>query len=122
MISRSLVLYTSPLTDYLQALAFGYFETLLRLGDASKIRAELERLKGCSRTMLDEVGYNETIYGDFADETFDMLEKLASNLPNHDGGASLLASFNTMSVWSAITYHFRVCAHSELLSRLLGLC
>lgn len=98
----------SPPTEHSQALAFGYFETLLRLGDAPKIRAELARLKGCNETMLDASGFDVGMCEDFTDVTFEMLEVMISSLPNHDGGASLLASFNNDSISAAVTYHFRV--------------
>lgn len=59
--------------------------------------------------MMDAVGFSDTVYEDFAEVTFDLLEQTAASLPHHDGGASLLASFNEPSIWSAISYHFRVC-------------
>lgn len=93
--------------ECLQALAFGYFETLLRLGDPAKVRAEAARLKGCN-TMLDAVGFTEVVYEDFTEQTLLLLEGIAASLPNHDGGASLLTSFNDVEISSAITYHFRV--------------
>ena len=58
--------------------------------------------------MLETVGFQQGIYDEFADETFSLLEHFAAMLPNHDGGASLLATFNDLGTSSAITYHFRV--------------
>ncbi len=98
----------SPPAEYPPALAFGYFETLLRLGDVPKIRAELARLKGCNETMLEASGFDVGMCEDFTDVTFEMLEAMISSLPNHEGGASLLASFNDDSISAAVTYHFRV--------------
>ncbi|KAL6713587.1 hypothetical protein ACLMJK_009052 [Lecanora helva] len=89
------------------ALAFGYFETLLRLGDAAKIRVEAARLRSCN-TMLLATGFSEDAFDLFVDETVDLLEKTAASLPNHDGGASLLTAFNDAGRSSAITYHFRL--------------
>ena len=99
--------YSNIAAELLQALAFGYFETLIRLGDISKIRAEIERLKGCNR-MLDVVGYSEDTYKDFTDETFELFEQLAANLPSNNSTALLLNTFNDEGLSAAITYHFRV--------------
>ena len=75
--------------------------------------------------MLDAVGFDESMYSDFADEAFNLLDNLATRLtdpdPNHDDEASLLANFNDIGVASAITYHFRVGSRSTLLCRILQL-
>ena len=89
-----------------QALAFGYFETLLRLGDASKILEEAARFRAFEALML-AVG-NPDLYEDFIEPTADLLEQQASTLPNHDGGAALLAIFNDDAPSSQLTYSFKV--------------
>ena len=60
--------------------------------------------------MINAAGFNEFTYEDFVNETCKLLEQMAETLPVHDGGASLLSTFNEENgVWSYITAHFRVC-------------
>lgn len=58
--------------------------------------------------MLDDVGFSATTYEDFADQTFSLLEELATSLSKHDDGNLLLTTFNDLGISSAITFHFRV--------------
>ena len=90
-----------------QALAFGYFEALLRIGDRSKILEELEKLKDYNKR-LDAIGLTPEVYEDFTEATFDLLRQTAASLPSHDGEARILTAFNDTEISSQITYHFRV--------------
>lgn len=96
-----LIQLTSP-----QALAFGYFETLLRLGNASKILQEATRFRDFE-VLLHAVGI-PSLYEDFIQPTAELLEEQASTLPNHDGGAVLLDIFNDEQRSSQLTYSFKV--------------
>ena len=89
-----------------QALAFGYFETLLRLGNASKILQEATRFREFE-ALLHAVGI-QGLYEDFIEPTTELLEQQASTLPNHDGGAVLLDIFNDDARSSQLTYSFKV--------------
>ena len=91
-----------------QALAFGYFEALLRQGDSSKILAEAARLKSFN-TLLDSMGWNEEFYEDFVHETLELLKKTATSI---DDGTLILDRFNDQAKCSAITYHFKVISAS----------
>lgn len=99
-----------------QALAFGYFETLLRLGDASKILAEASRIRAFE-ALMQAVGHPD-VYEDFIEPTAELLQEQAATLPNHDGGASLLAIFNDDSPSSQLTYSFKV----DLISNCISNC
>lgn len=95
-----------------QALAFGYFETLLRLGDASKMLDEAARFRAFE-ALMDAVGI-PSLYEDFIEPTADLLEQQAATLPNHDGGATILALFNEETPASQLTYSFKVVLSLEL--------
>lgn len=90
-----------------QALAFGYFEVLLRTTDRRRIERESARLKSYN-TLLNTIGYEEDLYIDFVQETLDLLERTAANIGRPDGEQLLLASFNDESVSNSIITHFRV--------------
>ncbi|KAF2397511.1 cysteine proteinase [Trichodelitschia bisporula] len=84
-----------------RAVAFSYFETLQRMGNPHKFLEEETRLKSL-RNILNDAGFQEHLYEDFAEDMFDLLRETAAA---NDGGASLLQTFNdphrSMSV---ITY------------------
>ena len=98
-----------------QALAFGYFESLLRLGDAPKMLEEAARFRAFEALM--HVAGIPDLYEDFIEPTADLLERQAATLPNHDGGATVLALFNDeapSSHSSQLTYSFKVVLISNL--------
>lgn len=89
-----------------RALAFGYFETLLRLGDASRMLEEAARFRAFE-ALMHAVGIPD-LYEDFIEPTADLLEQQAATLPNHDGGAAVLAIFNEDAPSSQLTYSFKL--------------
>ena len=58
--------------------------------------------------MLLAAGIADT-YDDFIEPTAQLLDEQAATLPNHDGGATLLAIFNDDARSSQLTYSFKVC-------------
>ena len=48
------------------------------------------------------------LYEDFIEPTAALLEEQAATLPNHDGGAAVLALFNDELPSSQLTYSFKV--------------
>jgi hypothetical protein len=83
------------------AVAFSYFETLLRIGDSHKFLEEETRLKSM-RNILNDAGFQEHLYEDFADDTLNLLRETGSAT---DGGAALLQTFNDSNrSMSIITY------------------
>lgn len=104
------VLTTAP------AIAFTYFEGLLRVADVNKFGDEEARLNSMGN-LLDHAGYSRDIWFDFADEAFVLLRKLAESLQAMDGSAPdiLLDAFNDMGVsMSIITYVKVSIVHSHL--------
>ena len=65
------------------------------------------RLKSLNN-LLNAVGHTPTIYEDFVEVTFNLLERTREELPSLDGGAMLLSSFNDHNTAAAIITHFRV--------------
>lgn len=88
------------------AIAFTYFEALLRVGDINKFDDEKARLNSMGN-LLDHIGYSRDIWIDFADGAFELLRKLADSVQAMDGAASdiLLQTFNDFNEsMSIITY------------------
>lgn len=73
----------------------------MRIGDSHKFLEEVTRLKSM-HNILNDAGFQEHLYEDFADDTIDLLRETASAT---DGGAALLQTFNdTNRSMSIITY------------------
>jgi ubiquitin thioesterase protein OTUB1 len=91
------------------AIAFTYFEALLRVGDVSKLENEKGRLDSMGN-MLEHIGYSRDIWIDFAEEAFELLHRLANSLRAMDGQAEslLLRSFNDMNESMAIITYVKV--------------
>ena len=100
-------------TKSLQALAFGYFESLLRSPNRNRIDQESARLRSLNNA-LTLAGFNKDMYMDFVCVTLDLLELLAERLPYHDGRQELLKHFNDEAQCSAIIQHFRVRKRREV--------
>jgi ubiquitin thioesterase protein OTUB1 len=100
------------------AIAFTYFEALLRVGDPNKLEDEEARLISMGN-LLDHIGYPRDIWMDFAESAFDLLRKLASSLRNMDGQAAgiLLQTFNDMGESMAIITYVKVGTMYPLIQR-----
>jgi ubiquitin thioesterase protein OTUB1 len=92
-----------------RAIAFTYFEALLREGNVDKFGDEEGRLVSMGN-LLEHIGYSRDIWIDFADEAFDLLRKLGNSVSLMDGAAAdiLLQSFNDMGISMAIITYFKV--------------
>ncbi|KAL8816544.1 MAG: hypothetical protein Q9191_008310 [Dirinaria sp. TL-2023a] len=89
-----------------RALAFGYFEALIRTGDSARVQAEAVRLKSMNN-LLSVLRQDAEIYEDFVQETLDLLERTRVDM-NEDHGRNLLASFNDDGISAAVITHFRI--------------
>ncbi|KAJ4989858.1 Ubiquitin thioesterase OTUB1 [Stagonosporopsis vannaccii] len=91
-----------------RAIAFTYFEALLRLGDGQRFADEEGRLISMGN-LLDNIGYSRDIWIDFADEAYDLLRKLGHSVEVMDGNAAdiLLQAFNDMGISMAIITYFK---------------
>lgn len=92
-----------------RAIAFTYYEALLRLGDKNKFLEEETRLRSL-HNLLNTIGFQEDLYEDFADECFELLRKTAASVPAADdsAAASLLTSFNDVGLSMAIITYFKL--------------
>lgn len=93
-------------------MAFGYFESLQRIGDRGKFLEEQSRLRSLGN-LLNQIGFQQDMYEDFADETLGLLRKL-STLPPSDE-APLLEAFNDMMSSMSIITHLKVSVHMTFL-------
>lgn len=91
-----------------RAIAFGYFETLIALGDSNKFLEEEGRLRSLSN-VLTAAGFQTFLIEDFADETFDLLRKLSDALPSGGADELLLQAFNDELCQNYILTYLRVC-------------
>jgi ubiquitin thioesterase protein OTUB1 len=95
----------------ISAVAFCYFEALVRNADPYKFEEEVTRLKSFRNIMTDG-GFDEAIYVDFAEEAWDLLHKLAT-VPVDTGLAIVLETFNDYNISMAMITYFKVmdCKH-----------
>lgn len=89
------------------AIAFGYFEALLHVGDVAKFEVEEARLISVNN-LLNLAGHSEDLYIDFAEEAYDLLRKLAGSLQVGNSASLLLEAFNDYSVSMAIITYVKV--------------
>ncbi|KAF2192580.1 cysteine proteinase [Zopfia rhizophila CBS 207.26] len=94
-----------------RAIAFTYFEALLRVSDVNKFEDEEARLQSM-HNLLNTAGFPEHVYIDFVEECFGLLQKLAASLRALDGTVAdtLLESFNDLGVSMAIITYFKLLA------------
>lgn len=97
------------------AVAFTYYEALYTTGDKARIYAEEARLRAFNSS-LDQVGFPEHLYEDFALEAFQLLQEMAEAIERGDGNAKLLSAFNDEPLSMSIITYLKV-GH-----RRLGLC
>jgi hypothetical protein len=93
------------------AIAFTYFEALLRLADVAKFDEEEARLSSM-HNLLNNAGFPHDVYIDWAEDVFDLLRELAMSLQNDDGRAAdlLLQKFNDVGASLSIMTYFKVSA------------
>ncbi|KAK6522095.1 hypothetical protein TWF281_002662 [Arthrobotrys megalospora] len=92
-----------------RALAFGYFELLLRTGDPKVIEKEHDRITSlCS--LLDSVGMSEYLYEDFVDETKVLLKTISQSpaIDNPYDDKIIVEAFNKDDVSNAIITHLKL--------------
>lgn len=78
------------------------------MGDAAKCEEEEARLQSM-HNLLNQVGFQEHVYIDFAEEAYILLQKLAQSLRNMDGNGEsiLLETFNDYGTAMAIITFFK---------------
>jgi ubiquitin thioesterase protein OTUB1 len=97
------------------AIAFTYFETLIREGNVNKFDSEEARLLSMNN-LFNSAGINLELIIDFADEMFDLLRNIARSLRSEgDAEANnlLLRAFNDMSTSLSIITYIKVEHHDS---------
>jgi ubiquitin thioesterase protein OTUB1 len=100
-------LNTCPRTDIYTAVAFGYFERLLFIGDSNKCFQEEARLRSLSN-VLNSAGFQPYLYEDFADAVFTLIRSIAGAINEGNGDEILMDAFNDESVQNYVITHFKV--------------
>ncbi|KAF2467200.1 cysteine proteinase [Lindgomyces ingoldianus] len=100
-----------------RAIAFTYFEALLRVADVNKLEDEEARLQSM-HNLLNAAGFPEHVYIDFVDEAFGLLQKLSASLRAMDGAGpeTLLQTFNDPSTAMAIITYLKLLASAWMQS------
>jgi ubiquitin thioesterase protein OTUB1 len=97
------------------AVGFGYFETLIKSGNKSRVESERQRLESLNDYIESVGGMSSMVFQDFVDETFTLLDKIAQLIGNPEQAeAELLEVFNTQDISNSIMYHFRLLASAYL--------
>jgi ubiquitin thioesterase protein OTUB1 len=97
-------------TNIIPAVAFGYLERLLYIGDTGKFYEEEARLRSLSN-VLNQAGFEPYLYEDFADELFNLIRSIANAIGEGNGDEVLLNAFNDETVQNYIITHFKVSFH-----------
>jgi ubiquitin thioesterase protein OTUB1 len=97
-------------TNIVPAVAFGYLERLLYIGDTGKFYEEEARLRSLSN-VLNQAGFEPYLYEDFADELFNLIRSIANAIGEGNGDEVLLNAFNDETVQNYIITHFKVSFH-----------
>ncbi len=96
---------------------FGYFETLIHLGDVNKFGEEEARLRSL-RNLVAHAGYDPDMYDDFADQVWELMRNLMAGVQDGTAEAVLETTFNEEYVQNYIITCFRVCVNLLCLAKL----
>lgn len=107
VVSRTAFRNAHHITDFNTAVAFGYLERLLYLGDSGKCYEEEARLRSLSN-VLNQAGFQPYLYEDFADELFNVIRSIANAINEGNGDEVLLNAFNDDVIQNYIITHFKV--------------
>lgn len=91
----------------ISAIAFGYFESLVRVGDPAKFQQEEVRLRSLANVTA-AAGWDWSMVEDFADEMFDLLRKMSASLQTGDSESTLVDAFNDEGLQNSIITYLRV--------------
>ena len=90
------------------AIAFGYFENLVRCGDIAQLQRELARLRGLD-DYIEKIGnFERAKFEDMNQETFDLFDEVITAMSNgQDCMQVVMEKFNDAFSSQAIIYHLR---------------
>jgi hypothetical protein len=89
------------------AIAYGYFEVLINLGDDYKFLVEETRLKSLANVVA-STDYDFEFFNDFAEPVIDLLRKAREGLQNGTAETALHETFNDEALQNYIITYFRV--------------
>ncbi|GAB7336968.1 hypothetical protein MBLNU457_g2393t2 [Dothideomycetes sp. NU457] len=99
--------YSSYRTTRGDAIAFGYYESLLRIGDHGKFAQEEARLKSLRNT-VEQSGQQVDILEDFEDAALSLLKETATTIGAPDAEDKLVTAFNDDFNQNYIITYFRM--------------
>jgi hypothetical protein len=99
--------HPSTHTNINTAVAFGYLERLLFIGDSNKCYMEEARLRSLSN-VLNSAGFQPYLYEDFADAVFNLIRSIADGINDGNGEEVLMNAFNDESLQNYVITHFKV--------------
>ncbi|KAI1408266.1 cysteine proteinase [Hypoxylon sp. FL1857] len=98
-----------------RAIAFAYFETLVRCGDITQAQGELARLTSLNNFIENVGGHSSWLFEDMVSETFDLFNEIIAAMSNgQDAMPFVVNKFNTPDSSQSIVYHQRLLASSWL--------
>ncbi|KAI1140914.1 cysteine proteinase [Hypoxylon sp. FL0543] len=98
-----------------RAIAFAYFETLVRCGDITQAQGELARLTSLNNYIETVGGHSSWLFEDMVSETFDLFNQIITAMSNgQDAMPFVVEKFNTPDSSQSIVYHQRLLASSWL--------
>lgn len=98
-----------------RAIAFAYFETLVRCGDINQVQGELARLSSLNNYIEGVGGHERWLFEDMVSETFEVFNAIITAMSNgQDAMPFVMEKFNTLESAQSIVYHQRLLASSWL--------
>ncbi|KAK3497621.1 peptidase C65 Otubain-domain-containing protein [Neurospora hispaniola] len=98
-----------------RAIGFGYFETLIKLGNKAQVDGERERLESLNEYIQHHGGFDPMVFVDFVEETDELLKRISDklNVPE-EAMDEVMHAFTDAEKSNAIIYHLRLLASSWL--------
>ncbi|KAI1460173.1 peptidase C65 Otubain-domain-containing protein [Annulohypoxylon moriforme] len=98
-----------------RAIAFSYFEILVKRGDVQEIHGELARLTSFNHYIEHVGGHSPWLFEDMVAETFSLLHSVATAISaGQDAMTLVMEKFNNPESSQSIVYHQRLIASSWL--------
>ncbi|KAI1395655.1 cysteine proteinase [Hypoxylon fuscum] len=98
-----------------RAIAFSYFETLVRCGDINQAQGELARLDSLNNFIENVGGHSPWLFEDMVSETFGLFNTIISTMSNgQDAMPFVIDKFNDVESSQSMVYHMRLLASSWL--------
>ncbi|KAI0376112.1 cysteine proteinase [Hypomontagnella monticulosa] len=98
-----------------RAIAFAYFETLVRSGDMNQIQGELARLTSLNTYIESVGGHASWMFEDMVSETFELFNAVITAMSNgQDPMPFVMEKFNNLESAQNLVYHQRLLASSWL--------